>query len=470
MNNQIRKNILLVDDEPLSGIAYSMQLREYGYNVTLASTGQKAINTVNNKDSAIDLILMDINLNEKLDGTEIAEIILKDHDIPLLFHSNHTEREIVSKTENITSYGYVVKNGITVLDASIKSAFRLFEANKFNAKQRVEINVKEQELRMYEKRYRRLFEAAKDGILILSAETGMITDVNPFLIQMLGYSKKEMLEKKIWDIGPFQNIKLSKQLFEELQEKEYVRYQDLPLETSSGKLVHVEFVSNVYMVDNEKVIQCNIRDITARKRYEKTLTDDIEKKEVLLSEIQHRIKNSFAMIIGLMRLCSNTAKSEETKDTLYELLLRVRSMSDLYSLLLETDSFFEIKLDIYCSKVIDSLNFSKEIIINKDLEDITIPAAKAATIGIILVELLSNSIKYAFPDSCGIINIELKTANSKVVLTVEDNGIGLAPGTDIAKMQSLGLYLVHELVEQLNGEIRLIKGKGTKFKITFPIP
>jgi PAS domain S-box-containing protein len=88
-----------------------------------------------------------------------------------------------------------------------------------------------------------------------------------------------MLEKNIWDIGPFRNIKQSKKLFEELQEKEYVRYEDLPLETSSGKLVHVEFVSNVYLVDNEKVIQCNIRDITARKKYEKTLTDDIEKRK-----------------------------------------------------------------------------------------------------------------------------------------------------------------------------------------------
>jgi PAS domain-containing protein len=138
---------------------------------------------------------MDINLNEKIDGTEIAKIILKDHDIPLLFHSSHTERDIVSKTENITSYGYVVKNGMTVLDASIKSAFRLYEANKNNAKQKLEIDVKDQELRMYEKRYRRLFEAAKDGILILSAETGMITDVNPFLIEMLGYSKMKCLKK-----------------------------------------------------------------------------------------------------------------------------------------------------------------------------------------------------------------------------------------------------------------------------------
>jgi PAS domain S-box-containing protein len=471
MKNQKRKNILLVDDEALLGVALTMQLEEYGYNVVLASTGQKAIDAVNDKNSGIDLVIMDINLNEEVDGTEIARIILKDHNIPLLFHSSHTERDIVSKTEGITSYGYVVKNGMTVLDASIKSAFRLYEANKNNAKQKLEIDVKDQELSMYEKRYRRLFEAAKDGILILSAETGMITDVNPFLVEMLGYSKNELLKKNIWDIGPFRNIMQSKKIFEELQVKEYVRYEDLPLETSGGNLIHVEFVSNVYLVDNEKVIQCNIRDITARKKYEKTLTDDIGKKEALIREIQHRIKNSFVMIISLMRLYSNTAKSEEIKATLEELVLRVRSISDLYSLLYETDAFFEIKLDKYCGKVIDSLNsVAKGIVINKDLEEITVPAAKAATIGIIMVELLSNSIKYAFPESPGIINIELKKTDSQIMLIVEDNGIGLAQGTKIAELKSLGLHLVYLMVEQLDGKISLIHGKGAKFVITFPKP
>jgi PAS domain S-box-containing protein len=468
MKNQKRKNILLVDDEVLLGISLSIQLKEYGYNAILASTGQKAIDTVNDKNSGIDLIIMDINLNEEVDGTEVARIILKDHDIPLLFHSSHTERDIVRKTEHITSYGYVVKNGMTVLDASIKSAFRLFEANKNNAKQKQELDIKDQGLRMYEKRYRRLFEAAKDGILILSAETGLITDVNPFLVEMLGYSKKELLEKNIWDIGPFKNIKLSKRLFEELQKKEYVRYEDLPLETSGGKLVHVEFVSNVYLVDNEKVIQCNIRDITERRKYEKTLTDDILKKEALIREIQHRIKNSFSMITSLMRLYSSTAKSEEIKDTLYEISLRIRSISELYSLLYETDAFFEINLGKYCGKVIDSFNsVLKEVKITKDLEDTTVTSAKAAIIGIIIVELLSNSIKYAFPDSPGIINVELKFIDSKIVLIVEDNGIGLAPGAVIAEMTSMGLHLVYLMVDQLDGEISLINGNGVKFVMTF---
>ncbi len=120
-------------------------------------------------------------------------------------------------------------------------------------------------------RYRRLFEAAKDGILILNADTGTILDVNPFLIEMLGFSHDEFLGKRIWDLGFFGDIVDSQARFEELQRKEYVRYENLPLERADGRRLEVEFVSNVYKVSGQKVIQCNIRDITDRKRAEDAL-------------------------------------------------------------------------------------------------------------------------------------------------------------------------------------------------------
>ncbi|MHB8120754.1 MAG: hybrid sensor histidine kinase/response regulator [Desulfuromonadaceae bacterium] len=117
-----------------------------------------------------------------------------------------------------------------------------------------------------EKRYRRLFESAKDGILILDAATGKVVDVNPFLLQLLGYSYDALCGQYIWELGVFKDIAASKDAFQALQDNEYIRYEDLPLETSDGEPIAVEFVSNVYLVDNSKVIQCNIRDITANKR------------------------------------------------------------------------------------------------------------------------------------------------------------------------------------------------------------
>ncbi len=138
----------------------------------------------------------------------------------------------------------------------------------------------DQQIRTSELRYRRLFEAAQDGILILDAQTGAITDVNPFLIKMLGYSRAEFVEKKLWEVGAFKDIEASQEAFEALQKHEYIRYEDLPLKAKNGRLIDVEFVSNVYLVGGEKVIQCNIRDITERKQAQ----DALLKSQTLLRE------------------------------------------------------------------------------------------------------------------------------------------------------------------------------------------
>ena len=120
-------------------------------------------------------------------------------------------------------------------------------------------------------RYRRLFEAARDGILILDAETGMVVDVNPFLIQLLGYSRAAFLGKKVWDLGFFKDVVANEANFAELQQKEFIQYDDMALETSDGRRIEVEFVSYLYRVNQQKVVQCNIRDITARAREAKNL-------------------------------------------------------------------------------------------------------------------------------------------------------------------------------------------------------
>ena len=131
-------------------------------------------------------------------------------------------------------------------------------------------------LRVSESRYRRLFETAQDGILLLNADTAQIEDVNPYLIEMLGYSHGEFLGKKLWEVGPFADVAQSKEMFAQLQADGYVRYEDLPLKTKAGAPVQVEFVSNSYDCEGIKVIQCNIRNITERKRVEAALREQEE--------------------------------------------------------------------------------------------------------------------------------------------------------------------------------------------------
>lgn len=130
----------------------------------------------------------------------------------------------------------------------------------------------EEKLHISETRYRRLFEASLEGTLILDAETGQIVDVNPFLTEMLGYSHEEFLGKKLWEFGAFKDVDAAIAAFDELQARGgYVRYEDFPLETKDGRQIAVEFVSNVYMVNHHKVIQCNVRDITELKRIAEAL-------------------------------------------------------------------------------------------------------------------------------------------------------------------------------------------------------
>jgi PAS domain S-box-containing protein len=120
-----------------------------------------------------------------------------------------------------------------------------------------------------EVRYRKLFETAKDGILLIDPVTEKVIDANPFLLDMIGYSLDDVIGKKLWEIGAIKDIAASKALFKTLQEKGYAHYEGLPLQSKDGKEHEVEFVSNKYRIDGTKMIQCNIRDITDRKMAEK---------------------------------------------------------------------------------------------------------------------------------------------------------------------------------------------------------
>ncbi|MBK6606627.1 MAG: PAS domain S-box protein [Leptospiraceae bacterium] len=137
MTSIVAKTILLVEDEVIIALMETKQLEKEGYKVIHVEDGNQAIDMVNEKRDQIDLILMDIDLGNGIDGTQAAKEILKSHDIPIVFLSARVEKEVVQRTEKITSYGYVVKNsGIIVIDASIKMAFKLYEANKKTERQR----------------------------------------------------------------------------------------------------------------------------------------------------------------------------------------------------------------------------------------------------------------------------------------------------------------------------------------------
>ncbi|HEX7669036.1 MAG TPA: PAS domain S-box protein, partial [Polyangiaceae bacterium] len=180
------------------------------------------------------------------------------------------EAVALGKTPVAVEIPYLKKDG-TIVFAEVSGTVVTIDGRAMHAGFFRDVTERRQarrDLEASETRYRRLFESAKDGVLILDAATGKIVDVNPFLTELTGYSRADFLGQHLWEIGLFKDTAASKGSFADLQAREYVRYEHLPLEGRDGRKIDVEFVSNVYLVHDHKVIQCNIRDITVRKRIE----------------------------------------------------------------------------------------------------------------------------------------------------------------------------------------------------------
>ena len=169
------------------------------------------------------------------------------------------------------------------------------------------VDVRELALRTSELRYRRLFETAQDGILILDGETGEIIDANPFLLDLLNYQFREVIGLKLWEIGQFRDVAANTEAFQKLQDNQYIRYEDLPLVARGGKHIQVEFVSNVYLVDNKKIIQCNIRDISARAKVQEASRAHLTAMEVannakdeFLAALSHELRTPLSAISSML--------------------------------------------------------------------------------------------------------------------------------------------------------------------------
>ena len=265
--------ILVVDDDPELLLITSMVLSRGGYEVIEASFGKDALELV--RQARPVLVLLDVMLPD-MSGLEVCKEIKADpvlrSTLVVLLSGVSTSSEAQARGLDLGADGYIVKPiPNKELLARVHSLVRIRQA--------------EEALKISETQYRRLFESAQDGILILDADTGRITDVNPFLTAMLGYSHEAFIGKKLWEIGAFEDVKASKVAFSELQSKGYVRYEDLPLETRDGRQIAVEFVSNVYTVDHRNVIQCNIRDITERKRADQKVRLASEEWEATFNSI-----------------------------------------------------------------------------------------------------------------------------------------------------------------------------------------
>jgi PAS domain S-box-containing protein len=369
-------------------------------------------------------------------------------------------------------------------------------------------------LRSSEIRYRRLFEAARDGILILNAVTLKITDVNPFMTELLGYSRDEFLGKELWEIGLFSDKEASQNAFRELQVKGYLRYEDLPLQTAEGKLREVEFVSNVYEEDSRLVIQCNVRDITDRKRAEEERSLLLESaqaaradaeaangiKDEFLALLSHELRTPLTSILGWSNLLTTGNLNEQASKSAIEIIVRnARAQRQLIDDLLDISRIIAGKLRLDVRPV--TLTPMIETIV-----DAVLPGAVANNIHLqtaldprvgpisgdpdrlqqIIWNLLTNAIK--FTPKGGRVQVRLERIDSHVELSISDTGQGidaeLLPHVFDRFSQSdssstrrhgglgLGLAIVRQLVELHGGTVTAESqgtGEGTTFRVTLPL-
>ncbi len=587
MNQERHKTILLVEDDPVTAKIETKQLQEYGYNIIHVRKGDEAIKTHRESKNPIDLILMDIDLGSGIDGTEASEIILKEHDIPILFLSSHTESEIVEKTEKITSYGYVVKNSnITVLDASIKMAFKLFQAH--------------QELKRSEKKFRVAFTTSPDSVNINDME-GRYVDINEGFTRLTGYTEEDVLgvlssEIEIWTIpedrellikglmkngrvenlesvfrckdGSFKTALMSAHIIE-INSKPHIlsitrditdikhtekmiqlnetRHQKMLSNTSDvisimdrdgitqyispnifklfgwhpedliGKAgivpchpddreqiknqfysllkkehaeTEIEYrhqhkdgtykfihLSAINLIDDPDIngVLLNFHDISKRKKAEEEITNLLSEKNLLLKEVHHRISNNMNAIKHLLLLGSEDVGTPEAASILKEASSRIDSMSILYNKLYMTENYTDVSIKNYLSNLIDEVALmypdKKMVAIKKKISDFPVNPKLIFSLGIMLHEMLTNTMKHAFPGKPnGLVEVSVDKNENHVTIIFRDDGIGL-PGTGKNKKENgFGLELINILTRQIKGTCTIQNENGTKFIIEFDLP
>jgi PAS domain S-box-containing protein len=376
-----------------------------------------------------------------------------------------------------------------------------------------------------EVRYRRLFESAKDGILILDANTGRVVDVNPYLIEMLGISKEELTGRELWEIVAFKDIIGSKLAFAELRQRGYIRYENLPLKSREGIIRQIEFVSNSYLVGESPVVQCDMRDITKRKLAEEDLRLTNKSLEGALDELQtrthelaamtqqlwqasklatmgelaasiaHELNNPLATIsLHAEVLAGQMAAGDPERRSLVVIEQEVERMASLVSnlLLFSRRSHQQISTINIAAELQNSLEFMNYHLRSHSVDVVTdfghdLPSVQADTQQLrqVFLNLLTNA-GDAMPDG-GTLTVRAKRAvleNNTLALVIEmsDTGIGIEPEylpklwepffttKPEGKGTGLGLPICRRTVEQHCGtiDIESLPGKGTTVRITLP--
>jgi len=326
-----------------------------------------------------------------------------------------------------------------------------------------------------EEKFRTIFEHANDGIVLLDS-CGTIIDVNRKVEDIFKYNREDLIGKRFFELNfpDMENMTELADLFTDIVNKnEPIPLILVEVKDKSGNDIYAE-VSTKLIKRNGNVqgVLSIVRDITQRKKAEKKIKEALKEKEVLLREIHHRVKNNLQIISSLLKLQSTYIKDEQYTEMLRDSQNRVRSMALIHEKLYHSENLLNIDFETYIRSLTDELIRSygaAEVAMNIKVDTIAIGVDTAIPCGLIINELVSNSLKHAFPDGKGEITITLHAIDGTIELTVSDTGVGIPDTVDFRTTETLGLRLVTILAEdQLDGDITLKRDAGTEFCITFP--
>ncbi len=327
-------------------------------------------------------------------------------------------------------------------------------------------------LRASEARFRSLFENNHAVMLLLNPANGAIEDANPAAVAYYGWTLAELRQRTAFDLNTLPRREVQRQM----QAARGQRQQSFQFQhrRAQGPPRDVEIFSGPVRFGGRELLFSIVYDVTERRQAERARDESLKEKEALLKEVHHRVKNNLQVIVSLLRLEAARGARRHTAAVLAEMVGRIRSMALLHETIYRSDSLASVDLATYLRQILTQIwrahhPLNAHVQLALDLASVRLDLDQALPCGLIVNELATNCLQHAFPAGRqGTVWIRLQPAGDSVRLEVEDDGVGLPPGFDPARLDSLGLNLVNDLCRQLGGQLEpRPRASGTGFAVEF---